>query len=145
MSTFTTSRQINATPEQVFSAISDSGRLKKWWGPEGFTNTFDVCEFKVGGKWSYIMHGPDGKEYANESLFEQIIANQKVVIQHESLPRYNLTITLSAVDSGDKTLVAWSQTFEKHEVAKAIAHIVAPANEQNLDRLTKEVTACLNM
>lgn len=135
--TFQHSRKIEARPEQVFAAISNSQRLKKWWGPEGFTNSFEICEFKVNGAWLFTMHGPDGKDYANESRFTEIEANKKVVIQHESLPRYSLTITLQAMDQG--TLVNWTQTFEKPEVAKAIAHIVNPANEQNLDRLTKEV------
>jgi hypothetical protein len=44
MTTFKTSREIPATVEQVFAAISDSERLARWWGPAGFTNTFNVCE-----------------------------------------------------------------------------------------------------
>ncbi len=137
MNTFTTSREVKAAPEQVFSAISNPARLKNWWGPAGFSNSFEICEFKVGGKWSYVMHGPDGKSYPNESVFEEIEANKKVVIQHISLPKYTLTISLAP--SKDKTRVTWVQVFEKPEVAKAIAHIVEPANEQNLDRLTAEV------
>ncbi|WP_155898004.1 SRPBCC family protein [Allocoleopsis franciscana] len=40
MTTFKTSREIPATMEQVFAAISDSERLARWWEPAGFTNTF---------------------------------------------------------------------------------------------------------
>lgn len=134
---FIHSRKITAHPDQVFAAICNPQRLAKWWGPEGFTNSFEVCDFKVGGAWIYTMHGPDGKDYANESVFAEIEINKKVVIQHESLPKYTLAISLAPSDQG--TLVSWSQTFEKPEVAKAIAHIVGPANEQNLDRLTHEV------
>lgn len=50
MTTFNTSREIPATAEQVFAAISDPERLARWWGPAGFTNTFKVCEFKKGGR-----------------------------------------------------------------------------------------------
>jgi uncharacterized protein YndB with AHSA1/START domain len=42
--------------------------LSRWWGPAGFTNTFEVCEFKKGGRWSFVMHGPDGRNYPNESV-----------------------------------------------------------------------------
>lgn len=137
MTPFTTTREIKATPEQVFSAISNPERLKIWWGPTGFTNSFEIFDFKVGGQWKYIMHGPDGKNYPNESVFAEIEVNKKVVIQHQSLPKYTLTISLVA--SIEKTLVTWVQEFEKPEVAKAIAHIVVSANEQNLDRLSNEV------
>lgn len=82
MTTFNTSREIPATPEQVFAAISDPQRLARWWGPAGFTNTFSVCEFKNGGRWSFVMHGPDGHSYPNESVFADIEPPHKVVVQH---------------------------------------------------------------
>ncbi len=65
MSSLTTSREIPASVEHVFAAFSDPARLARWWGPAGFTNTFDVCEFKPGGQWSFTMHGPDGANYPN--------------------------------------------------------------------------------
>jgi len=55
MSIFNTSREIPATVEQVFAAISDPDRLARWWGPAGFTNTSSVCEFKIGGRWSFVI------------------------------------------------------------------------------------------
>jgi uncharacterized protein YndB with AHSA1/START domain len=60
MTTFRTSRDIPAPPDQVFAAFSDPQRLARWWGPAGFTNTFNVYEFKSGGRWSFVMHGPVG-------------------------------------------------------------------------------------
>jgi len=134
---FETSREIAAPVEQVFAAFTDPSRLARWWGPAGFTNTFEVCEFKTGGKWKFVMHGPDGRNYPNESVFAEVEPKKKVVIEHASLPKYKLTIHLTPTDKGTK--IFWSQAFEKPEVAKAIQHIVVPANEQNLDRLTAEV------
>ncbi len=37
------------------------------------------------------------------------------------------------------TTVSWAQTFDSADVASRIEHIVVPANEQNLDRLSDEV------
>ena len=106
-------------------------------GPADFTNTFKVCEFKSGGRWSFIMHGPDGKNYPNESVFAEIKSPEKVVVQHISEPKFRLTIILAPSPAG--TVVSWSQAFESSEVARHIEHIVVPANEQNLDRLSVEV------
>ncbi len=140
MTTFNTSREIPATVEQVFAAISDPQRLARWWGPAGFTNTFSVCEFKAGGRWSFVMHGPDGHNYPNESVFADIDAPRKVVIQHVVEPKFRLTIQLApSAGTGAGTLVSWSQAFESPEVASRIEHIVVPANEENLDRLSAEV------
>jgi len=137
MSTFQTSREIPTSIEKTFAAISDPERLARWWGPAGFTNTFNLCEFKTGGRWSFTMHGPDGKSYPNESLFAEIESPTKVVVQHLSEPHFRLTISLAPSESG--TVVSWSQAFEKPDVAKAVEHIVVPANEQSLDRLSAEV------
>jgi len=137
MAHFQTSREIPASIEEVFAAISHPERLAKWWGPAGFTNTFDICEFKPNGHWNFTMHGPDGKNYPNEALFAEIEAPKKVVILHTCEPLFRLTITLSPSATG--TLVSWTQTFENPELARQIESIVVPANEQNLDRWTTEV------
>jgi uncharacterized protein YndB with AHSA1/START domain len=138
MTTFETSREIAATPEEIFAAFTDPERLAQWWGPAGFTNTFHVCEFENGGRWVYTMHSPHGGSPENESVFELIEPSRKVVIRHISQPLYRLTIDLMpAATSG--TIVSWSQEFDDPEVAKRIEKIVVPANEQNLDRLTAEV------
>ena len=100
-------------------------------------NTFSVCEFKKGGRWSFFMHGPDGHNYPNESVFADIEPPHKVAIQHVVEPIFRLTIALAASATG--TRVSWSQAFESAEVAGRVEHIVVPANEQNLDRLAAEV------
>ncbi len=137
MTTFNTAREIPATVEQVFAAISNPERLARWWGPAGFTNTFKLCEFKNGGRWSFIMHGPNGSDYPNENVFAEIESPGKVVVQHVSEPKFRLTIVLTPSAMG--TVVSWSQAFESSEVASRIEPIVVPANEQNLDRLSAEV------
>lgn len=138
MTTFKTSREIPATVEQVFAAISDPERLARWWGPADFTNTFNVCEFKNGGHWSFVMHGPNGENYPNENVFRDIEPYKRIVIQHVSQPKFFLTVVLELTDNGG-TLVRWEQEFEDSKVASGIEHIVVPANEQNLDRLSAEI------
>jgi uncharacterized protein YndB with AHSA1/START domain len=137
MNTFETSREIPAPVEQVFAAISNPGRLARWWGPAGFTNTFATCEFKTGGRWSFTMHGPNGANYPNESVFAEIAPPNKVVIRHDSEPKFTLTIVLTASANG--TMVYWSQAFADAVVAAKVRAVVVPANEQNLDRLAAEV------
>ncbi len=134
---FNTSREIPATVEQVFAAFSHPERLSRWWGPAGFTNTFNVCEFQPGGRWSYTMRGPDGRTYPNESVFAEIDSPSKIILQHVSEPKYRLTIVLASSSAG--TVVSWSQAFENSKVASRLERIVVPANEQNLDRLSIEV------
>jgi uncharacterized protein YndB with AHSA1/START domain len=134
---FNHSREIPATPEQVFAAFNQPERLARWWGPSGFTNTFKICEFKPGGRWSFIMHGPNGAKYPNEIVLAEIEPYSKIVVDHVSEPKYRLTIGFNPSKTG--TLVTWSQAFHNPDVARRIEHIVVPGNDQNLERLSAEV------
>jgi len=137
MTHFQTSREIPASIEEVFAAMSHPERLAKWWGPAGFTNTFNLCEFKPNGRWTFTMHGPDGTNYPNEALFSEIEAPEKVVILHTCEPKFSLTIELRSTAAG--TIVSWTQVLENPELARQLESIIVPANEQNLDRWTAEV------
>jgi uncharacterized protein YndB with AHSA1/START domain len=128
-----TERVVSATPRDVFAAFEQADCLAQWWGPDGFTNTFEEFEFKPGGRWVFVMHGPNGANYPNESVFREIDPNTKIVIAHVSQPRFTLTVTLTVRDA--QTHLTWDQEFESPEVAAKLRPLCEPSNEQNLDRL----------
>ena len=130
---FRTRRIVSARPQKIFAAFARPELLTRWWGPSGFTSTFERFEFKVGGRWTFLLHGPEGASYPNESVFLEIEEPSKIVIHHVSKPRYVLTVTLAEHEEG--AAIDWAQEFEDSGVAARIRHIVEPANEQNLDRL----------
>lgn len=127
-----TSRLFPYSRAQVFAAFADADRLASWWGPDGFRNTFETFEFKPQGRWRFVMHGPDGKDYPNDSMFLEA-SEQKIVVRHVSPPNFTLTISLE--DAGGQTHLHWYQAFDDPRVAASLAHVVIPANEQNLNRL----------
>lgn len=131
--TFCSERVLPYAPDALFDAFARPELLAKWWGPDGFTNAFELFEFTSGGRWKYVMHGPNGATFQNESVFVEVQAPSRLVIQHVSKPRYLLTVAIAAHEAG--TAITWTQTFEDAAVAARIRHIVEPANEQNLDRL----------
>jgi hypothetical protein len=131
--TFRSHRVLPYQPPSVFEAFARPELLASWWGPAGFTNTFEIFELRPAGRWRFVMHGPYGSHHPNESVFLELHVPSKLVIQHVSRPRYVLTIMLDAHEAG--TAITWAQAFEDSEVAARIRHIVEPANEQNLDRL----------
>ena len=118
---------------RVFAAFERPDLLARWWGPNGFRNTFEQFEFKPGGRWVFLMHAPNGADYPNECVFREIQPDAKVVIEHVVKPWFKLTVTLT--DRGDQTQLAWVQEFENPDVAAKMRPLVAPANEQVLDRL----------
>jgi len=138
MSTFRHFRELHASPETVYEALRNPARLARWWGPEGFSNSFDTFEFRPGGRWLFTMHGPDGTNYPNQSEFLEIVPNSLVRIRHVNRPHFELSITL---DTGLKgTLLSWVAIFEDQEFAEKLRQFLETANEQNLDRLAHEVS-----
>ena len=126
-----------ARPEEVFAAISDPARLARWWGPAGFSNTFETFEFRAGGRWIFTLHGPDGKNYPNESRFLEIVPNALVRIQHTNLPHFELSLALAPEGAG--TRLTWVAVFEDAEFAEKLRSFLETANAQNLDRLAQVV------
>ncbi|MFN7915463.1 MAG: SRPBCC domain-containing protein [Vicinamibacterales bacterium] len=128
---------IAATPVEVFAAISDPDRIVRWWGPEGFTSTNHQFDFRFGGTWRLTMHGPDGKDYPNESRFTRL--DPAVLFEIEHLSGHHFVLTIELHPHADGTEVHWRQTFDTIDHYNRLADFVAGANAQNLERLKAEV------
>lgn len=135
-----TSRVLGATPAQAFAAFADPARLALWWGPKGFSNSFEQFDLRPGGLWRFTMHGPDGTDYVNESRFVAIVPDERVVFEHLSQHWFEMTIVFEAQSDG-RTRIGWRMVFDSAEHRDRIAEFVIPANEQNLDRLEAHLRA----
>jgi uncharacterized protein YndB with AHSA1/START domain len=124
---------LDATPERVFDAYADATSLARWWGPAGFTSTFHEFAFRPGGRWRFDMHGPNGANYPNDSLFVEVVRPERIVLDHLNSPRFRMFITLTP--RGLQTEMVWRMRFETAEQREQLRHIVVPANEENYDRL----------
>ena len=76
------SRVISAPRELVFEAFTEVRHLSRWWGPEGFTTTTRAFEFRVGGEWDFVMHGPDGTDYQEWISWTEIAPPERITFRH---------------------------------------------------------------
>ena len=132
---FRTQRTLPFSPQAIYNAFSSVDLLAQWWGPEGFTNEFETFEFQVGGRWTFVMVGPDGTRYPNQSFFEVLEPASCVMIRHDCEPFFTLSVRLTEIAEG--TRVQWEQVFDDVQIARAVRERVGSANEENLDRLTR--------
>lgn len=83
------SRTVNASQELVYKAWTDPDHLKIWWGPKGFTNTFDEFDLREGGRWRFIMHAPEKGNFKNDCEFISIKAQNashgNATVRHYSM------------------------------------------------------------
>lgn len=132
------SRVVNADRELVFRAWTDPNHLKNWWGPAGFTNTFNEFDLRVGGKWNFIMHGPEKGNYRNECEFTKIEAPSMIAWKRYSQPLFQVVATFETVAAG-KTKVVFRQVFDTAAECSKLKPYVVDKNEENFDKLENEL------
>lgn len=132
------SRIFNVQRELIYHAWADPNHLKNWWGPAGFTNTFNEFDFRVGGKWSFIMHGPDKGNYANECEFIKITEPSLIAWKRHSKPLFQVVATFEEL-SADKTKLVFKMLFNNAEDCRKVKVFAVDKNEENFDRLEIEL------
>jgi uncharacterized protein YndB with AHSA1/START domain len=112
-------RVFDARPELVFRAWSDPHHIGQWWGPKGFTTTTSEMQFKRGGTWRFVMHGPDGRDYPNNVTFIEIVPPQRIVYRHggaEDAEPVNFEVTATFEPEGtDRTRLTMRMVFPSAE------------------------------
>lgn len=136
------SRLIDAPQSLVWQAFSQPEHLAKWWGPQGFTNTFEKFDLREGGEWLFVMHGPDGTDYQNKVVFTKIVPGELLAYDHGTPSEgvmFKAQITMEA--QGDKTMVTLSMAFEtqaaRDEKIKAVGAV--QGGMQTLGRLAEHI------
>ncbi|HSQ43715.1 MAG TPA: SRPBCC domain-containing protein [Ginsengibacter sp.] len=139
------SRLLNAPIDLVWEVWTNADHIKNWWGPNGFTNTISKIDMKKGGEWNLIMHGPDGTDYKNKSIFKEIVKHKKIVYEHVSGPKFLATIEFEP--QGEKTFLKWHMLFQsKEEFIQTVKTFKADEGlKQNVDKLGHYLQTQINI
>lgn len=72
-------RVIDAPPEKVFKAYTDPAILSQWFAPKPWSITDAVVEPRAGGRFNFVMHGPDGERFPNAGIFLEVVENRRLI------------------------------------------------------------------
>jgi len=90
-------RDFAAPRELVWEALTNPRHVVNWWGPRGFTTTIETMDVRPGGVWQHTMRGPDGVNYPNHSVLQEVVKPERIVYAHggrrENGPGVNFTAT----------------------------------------------------
>jgi uncharacterized protein YndB with AHSA1/START domain len=133
-------RIYDAPVRAVWDAWTDPKQAAQWWGPRGFTLTTHSKDLRVGGSWRYTMHGPDGVDYPNNTLYYEVEECAKLVYDHGrndgGPPVFRVTVLFSEVDG--KTKLDMTMTLPTPEAAVETRKFVKKAGgEATWDRLAE--------
>lgn len=138
------SRVIDAPRELVFAAFTAVRHLSQWWGPEGFTTTTRAFEFRVGGVWDFVMHGPNGTDYQEWITWTEIVPPERIALRHgESRSDPNaFESAITFVPDGATTRVEMRTVFPTRELRdEAVEKYHAiEGGQQTLNNLAAYVT-----
>jgi len=107
-------RTFDAPRALVFEAWTDPVHLGQWWGPNGFTTTNVAFDFRPGGVWRFVMHGPDGRDYQNRIVFDEIVPPERLVYRHgggDDVEPVQFRTTVTFEDDNGKTRLTMRHTF----------------------------------
>jgi uncharacterized protein YndB with AHSA1/START domain len=139
-------RVYHAPRQLVFKAWTDAERLKRWWGPNGFTNV--VCELdpRPGGIVRIHMRAPDGTVYPNEGVVQEIVPPEKLVLVMGVRDQQGNIIlegvsTVTFTEQAGKTTLALRARITKATTEVAAMHIrgMEQGWSQSLDHLAAEL------
>jgi uncharacterized protein YndB with AHSA1/START domain len=72
-------RTIDAPPEKVFRAYTDPAILSQWFAPKPWSISDMVLEPRPGGRFNFVMHGPEGERFPNSGIYLEIVENRRII------------------------------------------------------------------
>src|SRR3954447_21443802 len=137
-------RVYDAPVEAVWDAWTNPEQVAQWWGPRGFTLTTHSKDLRPGGSWAYTMHGPDGTDYPNKTVFLEVEKHAKLVYDHgandDRPPMFRVTVRFTPLGQGakEKTKMEMVMTLATPEAAKQTRKFIKDAGGNSTwDRLAE--------
>jgi uncharacterized protein YndB with AHSA1/START domain len=125
------SRVVDAPRSLVWSAWTDPRQVVHWWGPRGFTTTIETMDVAPGGTWKQVMHGPDGTDYPNKSVFTEVNKLERIAYTHGGGRKGARGVSFEA---------SWTFEAVSRQRTKVTLRMVFPTAESR-DRVVKEYGA----
>ncbi len=134
-------RVFDAPRELVWKAWTDPERMKRWWGPHGFTNPVCELDARPGGAIRIDMRGPGGTVYPMTGVYQEIREPERLVFTSAALdeqgkPLFEVLNTVTFAEHGGKTTLTVQARVSK-ATAEAAPYLEGMEEgwSQSLDRL----------
>ncbi len=140
-------RVFDAPRRMVWEAWTDPKQLVLWWGPKGFTTTIEQMDVRADGVWKQVMHGPDGTDYPNKSVFTEVVPLELLGYMlsggKRGGPAAQFEMTATFEDDGDKTRITMRMVFASAEARDENVRVYGSieGGKQTLERLAEHLSA----
>lgn len=90
-------RVMAASAQAIWSAWTEPASIAQWWGPAEFTSTVRELDVADDGRFDVVMHGPDGTDFANVYVFEDVEPGRRVTYVHQGSEEWGLAPSRSVM------------------------------------------------
>ena len=141
------SRVFSAPRETVFKAWSSADHVKRWFCPNGYSVPDATVEMRVGGRFEVCMRSPEGVEHWTKGTFTEVVAPERLTIDHHVIdpcgggPLFSAVTQVKFSPVHDGTLMEVVQTYTVADPAQ-VEPMLKGAPEgwrQTLDKLEAEI------
>jgi uncharacterized protein YndB with AHSA1/START domain len=131
-------RWFRASMEVIYRAWTTPDLVRRWWG--GGRGTVSVeMDFRVGGRWRYVLVASDGSQFAFTGVYREIVPGQRIVyteiFEDEPDAEAQTTVTFVAADGG--TRLAILVGYRSREERDAHRNYMTDGLEEALDLLQR--------
>ena len=114
-------RVFHAPRSMVFDALTRPELLKRWFGPRGWTLAVCEVDLRVGGKWRFVLRGPDGREMGMSGIWRELSPPGRIVHveMFDDYPGESLVTTILTERDGKTTMTATAE-YESQSVRDAV-------------------------
>lgn len=109
----------DAPVKLIWEAWTQPNHIIQWWAPQGMKVNVVEHNFKVGGKWKYLMPMPDGNEFISEGTYLEIEEYKKIVTTADFRPMTEgVELHINFEEDGDKTNFTFSVVHQTEEYCR---------------------------
>ncbi len=88
--------------------------VKQWWGPAAFTAPVIKIDFRVGGKYHWLMRNGDGKEFWTTGFYQEIVPLERIVLT-QSMADEHGNVASAGMPGGMSMETMITVTFEERD------------------------------
>jgi uncharacterized protein YndB with AHSA1/START domain len=132
-------RSFAAPRRLVFAAMTQPEHVKRWYGLRSMELVVCEIDLRVGGKWRYVLKGPDGSEHGFTGLYREITPPERLVSTENyeaMMPGHELVVTATYEEvEGRTALTSHIQYLSKADRDGHLGSGMEYGMQETFDRL----------
>jgi uncharacterized protein YndB with AHSA1/START domain len=131
-------REFDAPRRLVFKAWTTPELVLRWWSGYRGEMTLAEIDFRVGGRWRYVMTASGGYEVAFHGEYREIVPDERIVNTevYEAMPEGEALNIVTFTETGSRTTLELLTQVDTQEVRDAIlASGMEVGMQEQMDKL----------